>query len=150
MYYDSQNLIKEKMKEQQKARFDYQQKMVEIKNKYGVDFNINYLDSNYIKEIVFNISNYKNKINDIQINYDNDMNLISMNYQYSDNRIAKNFNPKKVIKEIEKENNLQTIFLEIIGCMNEYIEKKQKISTKRDVNLNTQEKMLQINKNNEN
>ena len=138
------------MKKQQKARFDYQQKMVEIKNKYGVDFNINYLDSDYIKEIVFNISNYKNKINDIQINYDNDMNLISMNYQYSDNRIAKNFNPKKVIKEIEKENNLQTIFLEIIGCMNEYIEKKQKISTKRDVNLNTQEKMLQINKNNEN
>ena len=56
----------------------------------------------------------------------------------------------EVLKEIEKENNLQTIFLEIIGCMNEYIEKKQKISTKRDVNLNTQEKMLQINKNNEN
>lgn len=150
MHYDSQNLIKEKMKEQQKARSDYQQKMVEIKNKYGVDFNINYLDSDYIKEIVFNISNYKDKINDIQINYDNDMNLISMNYQYSDNRIAKNLNLKKVIKEIEKENNLKTIFLEIIDCMNEYIEKKQKISTKRDVNLNTQEKMLQINKNNEN
>ena len=150
MHYDSQNLIKEKMKEQQKARSDYQQKMVEIKNKYGVDFNINYLDSDYIKEIVFNISNYKDKINDIQINYDSDMNLISMNYHYSDNRIAKNLNPKKVIKEIEKENNLKTIFLEIIDCMNEYVEKKQKISTKRDVNLNTQEKMLQINKNNEN
>ena len=128
--YDNRDLIKEKMVEQQKFRADYQQKIIEIKNEYGVDFNINYLDSGLIKDIIFNVSTYKNKIDNIQIHYDNDMNLISMNYQYSDNRIVKNLNPKRVIREIEKEYDLKSVFLKINDYTSEYIEKSKIITTK--------------------
>ena len=128
--YDNRDLIKEKMMEQQKFRADYQQKIIEIKNEYGVDFNINYLDSGLIKDIIFNVSTYKNKIDNIQIHYDNDMNLISMNYQYSDNRIVKNLNPKRVIREIEKEYDLKSVFLKINDYTSEYIEKSKIITTK--------------------
>lgn len=128
--YDNKDLIKEKMIEQQKFRADYQQKIIEIKNEYGVDFNINYLDSGLIKDIIFNVSTYKNKIDNIQIHYDNDMNLISMSYQYSDNRIIKNLNPKRVIKDIEKEYDLKSVFLKINDYTNEYIEKSKIITTK--------------------
>ena len=130
MIYNNRDLIKEKMMEQQKFRADYQQKIIEIKNEYGVDFNINYLDSGLIKDIIFMVSTYKNKIDNIQIHYDNDMNLISMNYQYSDNRSIKNLNPKKVIKEIEKEYDLKSVFLKINDYTNEYIEKSKIITTK--------------------
>ena len=130
LIYNNRDLIKEKMMEQQKFRADYQQKIIEIKNEYGVDFNINYLDSGLIKDIIFMVSTYKNKIDNIQIHYDNDMNLISMNYQYSDNRSIKNLNPKKVIKEIEKEYDLKSVFLKINDYTNEYIEKSKTITTK--------------------
>lgn len=63
--------IKEKIKEQDKAKLEFKRKLSDIMQKYGINFDIDLLDDNSIDKIKFYNLEYKDIARDVSLVYDN-------------------------------------------------------------------------------
>lgn len=63
--------IKEKIKEQDKAKLEFKRKLSDIMQMYGVNFDVDLLDDNSIDKIKFYNLEYKDIARDVSLVYDN-------------------------------------------------------------------------------
>lgn len=70
----SDKKIKEKIKKQDDLKLEFKRKLENIKQKYGIDFDIELLDTNTLDKIKFYNLKYKNKVRNVSLIYYNEYN----------------------------------------------------------------------------
>lgn len=140
--------------EKDKVKLKYNQKLNDIKQHYGVRFDVNYLDDGKINSIKFmNLRNKKGYSN-LSITYDiKTRKMEYMEYTYSDSRNIKNYNHKAFAFDLENEFKLKMMVAEIERANSEYLKEINEIDLaykNTSGNSNINEKVLQISKNDEN
>lgn len=117
--------LREKIKEQDKLKLEFKQKLNSIKQKYGIEFDIYLLNSNDIDKIKFYNLKYKNKARDVSLIYYNEHNYygayiytvnkksskIEENYITRKNYFNKEYKLELVINEIKQANEIYKIKL---------------------------------------
>lgn len=149
----SDELVKLVIAEKDKAKLKYKQRMNDIKQHYGIEFDVIHYQDEKIKDINFVNLKYKDKIENISITYDNITKKIDyINYEFSDTKLVKNLNHKKMITFLEKEYKLKLVIDEMNRINIEYIQELAEIdyalkNTENDLQI---EKVLKNNKDDEN
>lgn len=122
--------IKEKIKEQDKAKLEFKRKLSDIMQKYGVNFDVDLLDDNSIDKIKFYNLEYKDIARDVSLVYDNKNEYYGAYiYTINENKtmgdetyiIKRNYLNKKyklnlIINEIRQQNELYIQELNDIEC----------------------------------
>lgn len=117
--------LREKIKEQDKLKLEFKQKLNSIKQKYGIEFDIYLLNTNDIDKIKFYNLKYKNKARDVSLIYYNEHNYygayiytvnkkssrIEENYITKKNYFNKEYKLELVINEIKQANEIYKIKL---------------------------------------
>ncbi|MDO5557804.1 MAG: hypothetical protein Q4G05_06185 [Clostridia bacterium] len=125
---NNMELTKMIIAEKDKVILKYKQKLNDIKQHYGVEFDVTHFKDDKVKNITFVNLKYKKSFNNVSISYDNTLGKMNyINYEFSDTRIAKGINHKKLIPTIDKEYKLKMIVAEIDRANKEYIEELNKI-----------------------
>lgn len=99
----------------------YKSKLELIKQKYGIEFNIEHFDDKTINKIKFVNLSYKKVSKNISLIYDNKVKRI--NYIFYDRDISseKNINDRRLIIELNKEKKLKLAINEILKSNKEFI-----------------------------
>lgn len=122
--------IKEKIKEQDKAKLEFKRKLSDIMQKYGINFDVDLLDDNSIDKIKFYNLEYKDIARDVSLVYDNKNEYYGAYiYTINENKtmddetyiIKRNYLNKKyklnlIINEIRQQNELYIQELNDIEC----------------------------------
>ena len=142
--------LKEKISEKDKAKLNYKQKLELIKQHYGVEFDVTSLKDGSINDVKFMNLKYKNEFNNLTIVYNNVLKKFDYLFcEYIDVKTVKNLNHKQVIPILNKEYKLKLILAEINRANEEYRKKINEIESKYQATIDTDEKVLQIKKNDE-
>ena len=142
--------LKEKISEKDKAKLNYKQKLELIKQHYGVEFDVTSLKDGSINDVKFMNLKYKNEFNNLTIVYNNVLKKFDYLFcEYIDVKTVKNLNHKQVIPNLNKEYKLKLIIAEINRANEEYRKKINAIESKYQATIDTDEKVLQIKKNDE-
>lgn len=152
--HNNAELTKLIINEKDKVKLKYKQKLNNIKQHYGVEFDVEHLKNDSVKSINFINLNYKNGFNNLCVTYDNlskKMDYIS--YEFTDSRVVKNTKHKKIVPYLEKEYKLNLIVAEVNRLNEEYLREINEIdNTYKNTPINNAEsgRILQVNKNEEN
>ena len=129
-------------------------KLNDIKQHYGVEFDVNHFSDNKIRNITFVNLKYKNLFSNITVIYNDESNNFDyIDYEFSETRSFKNLNHKRLIINLDKEYKLKLVVAEIYRLNADYIndlneiDKTFKNTPKKDINS---EKVLLIRKDEEN
>lgn len=109
----------------------YKSKLELIKQKYGIEFHIEYFDDNTINKIKFINLNYNNISKNISLIYDNKIKRINYIFYDFDNSSEKNISGRKLIVELSKEKKLKLAINEILKLNQEYIIELKKANKKK-------------------
>ena len=154
MNINNEELTKKIIAEKDRIKLKYKQRLNDIKQHYGVEFDVTHFKNDEVKNITFLNLKYKNTFSNISINYDNDTKKMNyINYDFSDARIVKGNNHKKLIPSLDKEYRLKLIVAEIDRANNEYVRELSEIDEYYKVIQNNgveKENTLQIEKKEEN
>lgn len=150
----NEELAKKIIAEKDKITLRYKQKLNEIKQHYGVEFDVEHLKDSSIKNITFVNLKYKNTFSNLSIVYNGETrNFDYMNYEFIEARNVKNVNHKKMLPILDKEYKLKLLVSEIERANSEYVRDLNDI----DLALKNApkgspkyERVLVINKNEEN
>lgn len=109
----------------------YKSKLELIKQRYGIEFHIEYFDDNTINKIKFTNLNYNNISKNISLIYDNKIKRINYIFYDFDNSSEKNISGRKLIIELNKEKKLKLAINEILKLNQEYIIELKKANKKK-------------------
>ena len=112
--------VKEKIKKQDKLKLEFKRKLSDIKQKYGIEFDIDLLNTNDIDKIKFYNLKYKNKARNVSLIYYNEHNyygayiytlnknstMIEENYITKRNYFNKEYKLELIINEIRQANEI--------------------------------------------
>lgn len=150
---NNEELTKRIIVEKDKITLRYKQKLNDIKQHYGVEFDVEHLKDSSIKNITFVNLKYKNTFNNLSIVYNGETrNFDYMNYEFTEARNVKNVNHKKMLPILDKEYKLKLLVSEIERANSEYVRDLNDIdATLKNApnNSSKHEKVLVINKNEE-
>ena len=153
MNYKNEDLVKKIIAEKDKIKLNYVQKLNDIKQHYGVEFDVEHYANNKIKNIIFLNLKYKSLSNNITISYNGDSGKFDyIDYEFSETRFVKGINHKRLIPNLNIQYKLKIIVAEINRINADYITKLNEIETvlkDLDKNINSKEKVLVNNKNEE-
>ena len=151
---NNDEMIKSMIAEKDKVKLKYKQKLNNIKQHYGIEFDIDNVNVSSIKNIRFRNLSYKNSLHDITLDYNNiTKSFTHILYHYSDSRIVRTNDPKKMLSSLEKEYKLQVIIAEINHANEEYLREMNGIDLaygRFEEDQLMLEKTMQLNKNEEN
>lgn len=154
MELNEEELLKLVIAEKDKLKKDYLQKINGIKQHYGVEFDVNHFNNEKVKDIKFVNLNYKQYYDNLSVTYNGTNGKVDyIDYDYSDTRMVKKANHKRIIPELEKDFKLRLIVAEVERANSDYLKELYEIDSKYQStkeNLSSQERVLQINKNDEN
>lgn len=126
--------IKQIIKEKDDAKKNYESKLELIKQRYGIEFNVDYFKDNSINKIKFVNLDYKNKVKNISLIYDNKIKKINyIFYEYDDSSSGK-VNDRKLLIELNKEKKLKLAIDEILKLNKEYLLELQNIDKNKNIN----------------
>ena len=126
---NSEELIKKKIADKDKAKLKYKQKLNSIKQHYGIEFDVEHLKNNEVENIRFVNLKYKNGFENVCVNYNpNNKKISYIDYEFTDTRIVKNTKHKKLAATLEKDYNDYVRELEEID--NYYVELEKNNSEK--------------------
>lgn len=125
--------IKEKIKEQDKAKLEFKRKLSDIMQKYGVNFDVDLLDDNSIDKIKFYNLEYKDIARDVSLVYDNKNEYYGA-YIYTINENKTMDDETYIIKRnyLNKKYKLNLIINEIRQQNELYIQELNDIESKYD------------------
>ena len=125
--------IKEKIKEQDKAKLEFKRKLSDIIQKYGVNFDVDLFDDNSIDKIKFYNLEYKDIARDISLVYDNKNEYYGA-YIYTINENKTMDDETYIIKRnyLNKKYKLNLIINEIRQQNELYIQELNDIESKYD------------------
>lgn len=150
----SDDLIKKKIAEKNKAKKNYLEKLELLKQSYGVEFKIDNLKNNEVSKIKFYNIDYKKNIRDVTIIYDNKYSVFNtLIYTCDEKDYSNRLNNREIIKEITKAKKLKLLVDEIMRLNNEYRQELEKVDYKySEINmiLDDNTKELKISKNSKN
>jgi len=154
MNRNNDELLKLVIAEKDKIKLKYKQRLNDIMQHYGVNFDVNYFKDEKINSIKFmNIKNRKGYSN-FSIIYDAKTRKMDyMEYDFSDIRMVKKYNHKVFAKEVEDNFKLKMMVAEIERANSEYLKEINEIDvTYKNTSGNSinTEKVLEMNKKNEN
>lgn len=151
---NKKELIKEKIKEQDKAKLKYKQKIELVKQHYGIEFDVEHFKDENIETIKFVNLEYKNVLRNIVVIYDNSLQKFNyVSYDYDNESTLKNLNNKKILTGVSKENKLKLVVGEMRRLNEEYQTELKIINDKYSSMLNNNiesENELQLKKKDEN
>ena len=154
MELNEEELLKLVIAEKDKLKKDYLQKINGIKQHYGVEFDVNHFSNEKVKDIKFVNLNYKQYYDNLSVTYNGTNGKVDyIDYDYSDIRMVKKANHKRIIPELEKDFKLRLIVAEIERANSDYLKELHEIDSKYQATkeeLSSPERVLQINKNDEN
>ena len=128
MNINSEELIKKKIADKDKAKLKYKQKLNSIKRHYGIEFDVEHLKNNEVENIRFINLKYKTGFNNVCVNYSPSNKKVSyVDYEFADTRIVKNTKHKKLVSDLEKDYKLNLVVGEIERANNEYIRELNEI-----------------------
>lgn len=111
---DNKELAKLIVIEKDKITLRYKQKINNIKQHYGVEFDVEYSKNNEIKNITFINLRYKNLFTNVTIVYNGLTGKFDyIDYDLLETRTFKNLNHKRLIPNLDKEYKLKLIVAEI-------------------------------------
>ena len=150
---NNEELTKKIIAEKDKISLRYKQKLNDIKQHYGVEFDVEHLKDSSIKNITFVNLKYKYTFNNLSVVYNGETRSFEyMNYEFIEARNVKNVNHKKMLPILDKEYKLKLLVSEIERANSEYIRDLNDIDeTLKNAQKNSQkyERTLVINKNEE-
>ena len=151
---NKKELIKEKIKEQDKAKLKYKQKIELVKQHYGIEFDVEHFKDENIETIKFVNLEYKNVLRNIVVIYDNSLQKFNyVSYDYDNESTLKNLNNKKILTGVSKEDKLKLVVGEMRRLNEEYQNELKIINDKYSSMLNNNiksENELQLKKKDEN
>lgn len=151
---NEEDLTKKIIEEKDKLSLNYKQKLNEIKQHYGIEFDVEHLKNSSIKNITFVNLKYKNTFNNLSIIYNGETKSFDyMNYEFSEARNIRSVNHKKMIPILEKEYKLKLLVAEIERVNSEYLRNLKDIDNllkNAPKTLNRNEKVLIIEKTDKN
>lgn len=151
---NEEDLTKKIIEEKDKLSLNYKQKLNEIKQHYGIEFDVEHLKNSSIKNITFVNLKYKNTFNNLSIIYNGETKSFDyMNYEFSEARNIRSVNHKKMIPILEKEYKLKLLVAEIERANSEYLRNLKDIDNllkNAPKTLNRNEKVLIIEKTDKN
>lgn len=128
MNINSEELIKKKIADKDKAKLKYKQKLNSIKQHYGIEFDVEHLKNNEVENIRFINLKYKTGFNNVCVNYNPSNKKVSyVDYEFADTRIVKNTKHKKLAATLEKDYKLNLIVGEIERANNDYVRELEEI-----------------------
>lgn len=147
----NEKMIKLIIAEKDKIKLRYKQKLNDIKQHYGIEFDIEHLTNDDIKSITFYNLKYKNTLENLSITYNNSTKKIDyIRYEFSDSKSVKSLDHKKIVFQLDKEYKLRLLIAEINRVNEAYkkeiecIEDEYKKSQNNDKVI---EKLYQVNRN---
>jgi len=150
---NNEELTKKIIEEKDRITLRYKQKLNDIKQHYGVEFDVEHLKDSSIKNITFVNLKYKNTFSNLSVVYNGETrNFEYMNYEFTEARNVKNVNHKKMLPILDKEYKLKLLVSEIERANSEYIRDLNDIDVAlKNAPKNNQkyERTLVINKNEE-
>lgn len=151
---NSESLLKENIAEKDNIKLKYKQKLNDIKQYYGIEFDVDHCQNEKIKCIKFVNLKYKNGFDNLSIIYNGITKKIDyIDYDFTDLRLIKNLNHKKFASNLEKDFKLKLVVAEIDKANNEYRKKLNEIdfySQNSMNNISIDNKVLKIEKKEEN
>lgn len=150
---NNEELTKKIIIEKDKITLRYKQKLNDIKQHYGVEFDVEHLKDSSIKNITFINLKYKNTFSNLSVVYNCETrNFDYMNYEFTEARNVKNVNHKKMLPILDKEYKLKLLVSEIERANSEYVRDLNDIDAvlkNAPKNSSKYEKVLVINKSEE-
>lgn len=141
--------IKDKILEKDKLTLIYKQKLNKVKQHYGIDFDVEHLKTNEVKEIIFVNLKYKNTFENLTLIYNLETKKYDfMSYEFMDVRHVKKVNHKKISSIVERDYKLKTLINEIQKINYEYkndIFQLERNYSKAPTPNSNQEKVLFLN-----
>lgn len=151
---NNEEFIKMVIAEKDKIKLKYKQKLNNIKQHYGVEFDVEHSKSENVNSINFVNLKYRNSFDNVSVVYDNTTRKFNyIDYEYVDSRMVKGLNHKKLLPSLEKEYKLRLIVAEVERVNNDYIREINEIDStlvNTPKNAESIEQVLQIKKSEEN
>ena len=134
----SDEIIKEKIVEKDKAKLKYKQKLELIKQHYGVEFDVYYFDNENIDKIKFSNLEFKTSAKNVSLVYDNKIGKFNyIFYDYDSEQAIRNYDEKKIINGLNREKKLKLVIAEVKRLNEEY--KKELLEIEEKYKENTEE-----------
>lgn len=134
----SDEIIKEKIVEKDKAKLKYKQKLELIKQHYGVEFDVYYFDNENIDKIKFSNLEFKTSAKNVSLVYDNKIGKFNyIFYDYDSEQAIRNYDEKKIINGLNREKKLKLVIAEVKRLNEEY--KKELLEIEEKYKENNQE-----------
>ena len=134
----SDEIIKEKIVEKDKAKLKYKQKLELIKQHYGVEFDVYYFDNENIDKIKFSNLEFKTSAKNVSLVYDNKIGKFNyIFYDYDSEQAVRNYDEKKIINGLNREKKLKLVIAEVKRLNEEY--KKELLEIEEKYKENTEE-----------
>lgn len=150
MNVNNEELTKLIIAEKDKITLKYKQKLNNIKQHYGVEFDVEHSKNNDIKNITFVNLKYKNLFTNVTVVYNGSSGKFDyVDYDLIETRSFKNLNHKRLIPNLDKEYKLKLVVAEVDRLNSEYTRELNEIdeTLKNTPNLNkSMEKSLMIEK----
>lgn len=113
--------IKKEIAEKDAAKLRYKEQLELIKQHYGVEFDIEYFESQDLNKIRFYNLDYKTSAKNISMVYDNKLGKFNyIFYEYDSDSSMKDMSDKRLINGLYREKKLKLIVAEIARLNNDY------------------------------
>lgn len=134
----SNEIIKEKIVEKDKAKLKYKQKLELVKQHYGVEFDVYYFKNENIDKIKFTNLEFKTSAKNVSLVYDNKIEKFNyIFYDYDSEQAIRNYDEKKIISGLNREKKLKLVIAEVKRLNEEY--QKELVEIEEKFNENNQE-----------
>lgn len=126
--------IRKKLAEKDNARKKYLEKLELLKQKYGVEFEVNSFSNHNIDKIKFYNLEYKKSLKNVVVIYDNKLKKYNyISYDFESEKTIKDLTNNKIINDLNKEKKLKLLIDEIQKVNNEYLIELEEIDKKMDI-----------------
>lgn len=117
----NQDRVNKITKEKEKIKQKYTEKIKDIKEHYGIDFDIQYLKDDNIDNISFMNLKYKNGFENLLIIYEYSLGkIVYMKYNFTDTRVIRNINRRRMLTLLIKENKINFVIAEIKRAFDDF------------------------------
>lgn len=121
MTVNNEELTKLIIAEKDKITLRYKQKLNNIKQHYGVEFDVEHSKNNEVKNITFVNLKYKNLFTNVTVIYNGSSGKFDyVDYDLLETRAFKNLNHKRLIPNLDKEYKLKLVVAEVDRLNSEY------------------------------
>ena len=126
---NDENFMNVVYEEKEKITLKYKQKLNNIKQHYGVEFEVETFTNYDVKNIIFVNLKYKNLFTNVSVIYNGKTGKFDyIDYDFLETRSVKNLNHKRLISNLEKEYKLNLIVAEIYRLNENYVKELSEIN----------------------